>query len=142
MIHEAYQQQGSYTIPLVAETPPNTFATCVEFGVIYVTPQWVDPTLFADADIQAMARYAGPVLNTQRTLSGYLIEGAGMVWYLGGAEGDGPSDLEAAVTFSSATPTTVLAAASRLEKWATLAGPRFGSNRLSSGGEQFAQQHG
>ena len=110
MIHEAYQQQGSYTIPLVAETPPNTFATCVEFGVIYVTPQWVDP----DADIQAMARYAGPVLNTQRTLSGYLIEGAGMVWYLGGPDGDGPSDLETAVTFSSATPTTVLAAAGLL----------------------------
>ena len=37
-----------------------------------------------------------------------------MVWWLGGEDGSGPSDLETEVSFSSATPTTVLAAAGLL----------------------------
>ena len=107
-------QQGSYSIPLLATTPPSVFAACVELGTVYITPQRVDPNLFADADMQAMARYAGPLLKTQRNLNGYTLDGAHMTWFLGGEDGSGPSDLETAITFSAATPTTVVAAAGLL----------------------------
>ncbi len=107
-------QQGSYSIPLLAETPPAVYATCVEAGVIYVTSQWADVDLFGDAAIKTMARYAGPLLRKQAVQKGYVLEGAGMSWYLGGPDGEGPSDLETGITFSSATPTTVLAQAGLL----------------------------
>lgn len=107
-------QQGSYTVPLLPTTPPDTFATCVEYGHVVLLPQWVDPNLFADADLLGMARYAGPVLKTDRDLNGYTISGAGMVWHLGGDEGEGPADLETSVSFSAATATTVLASAGLL----------------------------
>ena len=114
VIHEAYMQQGSYQIPLVRETPPSVFAKCVEYGHTVVTSQWLDINLFTDAVLLATARYAGPVLVTERDLNGYSVEGVGMVWHLGGDEGEGPADLETPVTFTAATATTVLAAAGLL----------------------------
>lgn len=114
MIHEVYMQQGSYRVPLRLETPPSVFQACQEFGHVFVTPQYLAPDLFSDAAIQSAARYAGPLLYTERTLNGYALEGAGMVWHLGGPDSDGPSDLETPVQFTSATPTTVLSASGLL----------------------------
>ena len=114
MIHETYMQQGSFQVPLIRETPPSVFSTCVEFGHVVVAGQYLDPALFADADLLSVARYAGPLLETRRTLDGYELAGASMVWHLGGPDGEGPSDLETPVTFSAAAATVVLAAAGLL----------------------------
>lgn len=109
-IVERFHNPGSYTIRLAPDKAPTSsiLSSIREMGHIVILAQRVlHPAEFADADLLAAARYAGPVLETEwadRTLS---IRGAGMPWHLADADGIGPIIANLTV-YSAATLTTVL----------------------------------
>ena len=89
MIHERLMAQGSFDIPLKADTPWTIWETTLPHGHVVVFPQYIDARQFDDADLLAMARYSGVLLDKQVNTSGMRLGGAGMVWWLGDEEGKG-----------------------------------------------------
>lgn len=91
MITERLMSVGRWDLSLRDDTPRSVMDKIephrpgVGFGLLVITPEYVDPTSMADADILKLARYAGPI----RTQSGdFDFAGAGMNLFMGD-ENDG-----------------------------------------------------
>lgn len=86
MISELLEAQGRWKIRLRADAP---FDDLDRWGHVIVTPEWVDPRVFADADLLALSRYTGILWHRRSAGDGYEISGPSLVAHLGDHEGKG-----------------------------------------------------
>lgn len=108
MISENIMAQGSFEIPLRRTVPYSLWRKLEPFGHIVIFPQWIDPNQTGDTAALDAARYAGPLLVIDTEGEGIKLKGAGMSWWLGDDQGNGPQ-VESA-QFSSNTLSDAIAA--------------------------------
>lgn len=103
-------EPGSFDLPIDSNLAPLDDAL-LEVKVldhIVVLPCWVQhPDEFLDADLLAIARYVGPILEIDRDEDEQHIRGQGMSWHLGDSSGIGPV-VPVPIDFANASPTTVI----------------------------------
>lgn len=100
---------GQMVVPLSNMAPRNIGRDLTELGVVYITPQELDPRQVGDAGIKARARYAGILQEYVRTNNTHQIFGAGPAILLGDEAGDIGASVESQA-FENDTMATVLAA--------------------------------
>lgn len=102
---------GQFSIPLEPDVVSGEVLEMLDpFGHVVVLDQHIgQPDEIADVDLLATARYAGVLLESDRSEEGHHLRGAGMAWHLGDASGVGAH--LAGFTFTSAVPSTVLSSA-------------------------------
>jgi hypothetical protein len=110
MIHENVMAQGSFEIPLALDAPYSLWTSCVRFGHIIVTPQYINPAEFNDAALLGFSRYTGVVLEKKIDEQGIKLIGSSLHWHLGDDANAGPV-LEGTTSFSSSTLTSVFSTA-------------------------------
>ena len=114
MITELLMQHGSFTVPLKPDTPHSIWESIGGIenvglpsdvgtpGVIFITPQELDPMDIGGDAVIAAARYAGPILKKRSSRSGYTLSGVGQLWWLQSPRGLGDIYV-AEVTLSGST---------------------------------------
>ncbi len=108
-VTERLEDPGSFTIQLDAnEVPFDEIRLMKELGQIIITPaSFLHLEMFADSDLLAAARYSGVLLEVEWTDDVISLHGQGPWWYLGDANGNGPT-LDADVTYAAATVDDIL----------------------------------
>lgn len=111
-VTERHEDPGSFNIQLQVDLVPwGVIRDLGEMGHIVITPNWhLHPDMFDEDDFLAAARYSGIVLEVSWEKDVINLRGQGNVWHLGDGFGNGPI-LGSDVTFTAATPATVLALA-------------------------------
>ena len=108
-VTERLEDPGSFSIALDAnEVPFDEIRLMKELGQIIITPAWfLHPELFAESDLIAAARYSGVLLEVELAGDIISLHGQGPWWYLGDANGNGPT-LGADVTYAADTVDDIL----------------------------------
>lgn len=103
-------EPGSFDLTLDPSLSP--FDSALEqiqpFDVIVILPGWIQhPDEFLDADLLAIARYAGPIIEIEHSQDEIHLIGQGMSWYLGDSSGIGPI-IDEPINLTDAPPSDVI----------------------------------
>jgi hypothetical protein len=88
-VSERFMQLGDWEVRLIPETPLSIRQAIEKWDSIIITPSRIPHfEAMGSTEIKEAARYRGPLLEISEDRT--VLRGAGMLYYLGNANGDGP----------------------------------------------------